>query len=139
MTTPEKKQEETINAVRRLIQVKEPVLHRIPSWLTKRLRAFGRRQHVGGYSAEMIMQSYMPCSMHWLDHWGTLKPGCCCSDAAAFVSEPYGLTDKDAKEVTRFCEALGGLSWHVEADSWWYPGSTVRIVIHDVRTEKSAS
>jgi hypothetical protein len=61
----------------------------------------------------------------WLDHWGSTRY----RRLQAFTSEPYNLDENDIKaiaEIARRCDC----HWFLDANSWWYPGSTIRVVLY---------
>jgi hypothetical protein len=64
----------------------------------------------------------------WLDHCGSTRLH---NGSIAFVSEPYGLTPGALAAVEALAERLG-CRWHVSANSWWFPASTLRIVFEEV-------
>lgn len=71
-----------------------------------------------------------------LDHWGSSAGSFkCCQHQENFVTEPYGFGSKEAKALDNFCAALGGLTWHISSNTWHNPGSTVRVVIHEVQKD----
>jgi len=43
-----------------------------------------------------------------------------------YISHPYGLAFGDLKEIVEACEA-NGLEAHIDARSWYFPGSTLRV------------
>lgn len=70
----------------------------------------------------------------WVDHIGRAKPSefaCCHDHKEVFISETYNFGFDDAYEVERFCQKHN-LVWHVSANSWHFPGRTIRIIIHPV-------
>jgi hypothetical protein len=121
-----------IEQARKLLQPSEVTLHKFPIWLKKRIAAYRKEHGIPAISKEMDFQNVI-CDIadcHWLDHWGTSQTGhfVCCRDC--FVSEPYDFTLKTAQALEAICQALG-LVWHVTSDSWWNPGNTLRITIHE--------
>jgi hypothetical protein len=61
---------------------------------------------------------------NWLDHFGQTKWG----KQTAFVSEPYTIDRAMIDNIDDFCR-LADVEWRLLADSWHFPGRTVRIVI----------
>lgn len=59
----------------------------------------------------------------FLDHWGSTITEIGRRD---FVSEPYMDHDRAAEFANRVGGVLG-CKWYVDANSWWYPGHTIRI------------
>jgi len=45
-----------------------------------------------------------------------------------YVSHPYYIDDDAFSYLTKFCE-LNGLHFDVDANSWYYPGFTVKLMI----------
>lgn len=117
--------------VRQLLQPTPVKYHHVPKWLRLRLlQSFGKGAGTTkGSSLLFIAHHETLVSTQWLDHDGstTLIDG-----TRAYVSEPYDFNWAAAKAVQAFCERLG-LNWVVEANSEWYPGRTLRIVITEPR------
>ncbi len=139
-------QEQLIADARRLLKPGEVRLHKMPTWLNRRLVAYRKTQGLDRLPLSMLLGHTVPsiCGPHsggWVDHWGMSDGGpfACCGEAPNLVSEPYGFGTETAKALDRFCEALGGLKWHVSSNSWWFPGSTVRIIVHEVMPAVSPS
>jgi hypothetical protein len=125
--------------VRRLLKPGEVKLHKVPPWLTKRLHVYRKAHALSRLPSSLILEETIPIidSGRWLDHWGTsnVGPFACCHKSLNFVSEPYEFGAREAKTLDRFCGALGGgLQWHVSSNTWWYPGHTVRITIHEMQS-----
>jgi hypothetical protein len=132
-----------IKAAREILQPRKVKLGQIPAWLNVRLRAYRRRRTWPDtrYScddsfsdtirriAEEATVKDMPW---WLDHWGTCienRYDCCAKAGVCFVSEPYHFCGDTAKLLDALAKALD-LTWHVLPNSYWYPGHTQRIVLH---------
>lgn len=114
-------QRKLIAEARQLLRPGEVKLHKTPPWLNKKLRAYHKRTQV-----HLLTEPW-----RWLDHWGTSAGPYSCCQGPVFVSEPYAFGFDEAEALMRFCDKLGGLTWHVSSNTWWYPGSTVRITIHE--------
>ncbi len=136
--------EERITRARKILKPNEVKLGEIPGWLSKRVRAYLKRRDI----------PVSPCKLYALheafhdivceagiddrfeqlfDHWGTSKGGpyVCCNEAGrCFVTEPYGFGWTKARMAEAFCSTLG-LTWHVSSNTWWNPGATVCISIHE--------
>lgn len=123
--------------------VQEPELHVMPAWLKSRVHAAIKRGDIpksgyilNGWSAvqhaiQSIKDLIPDTGGWWFDHAGRLK----CEDGTfVLISEPYQLNDGPVRQLDLFCKILG-LTYHVEARSWWFPGRALRIVI----TEKQPS
>jgi len=129
-------QEPTKSEMRQLLRAGAVDLHEVPSWLTQRIRAYRKAKGLEPVPSGLFQHSLLGIAdgdFTWLDHWGESKKGpyTCCQTAPNFVSEPYSFSSKDARSLDAFCNALGGLEWHVSSDTWWNPGRTVRITIHE--------
>jgi hypothetical protein len=136
--TDEASQRKLIEDSRLLLKPCEVKLHSTPPWLNKRLRDYRRSRKLDTVPISMLLTWTIQDIGHqerWLDHWGTSVRGpfACCNNTAKlnFVSEPYGFSRNTAKELDLFCDVLGGLDWHVSSNTFWYPGATVRITIHE--------
>ena len=134
-----REQERFIDDARRLLRPGEVKLHKRAAWLTERLIVYRRTHGLRVLPASMVLGDTASTICgdrgEWLDHWGTcdIGPFACCHKGLNFVSEPYGFGTEQAQALDRFCKALGGLDWHVSANTWWFPGNTVRITIHEKR------
>lgn len=131
----------TGDAVNRLIDKRRqkwnptPVrLYHVPNWFLRAIREYFRevkhRPAFGGLTSELAlpsMSSRLGDDGHWLDHWGsTVIDG-----REAFVSEPYAeFSQRKQRAVTRkWAEALRlKHEWRPQKESWWFPGSTYRVV-----------
>lgn len=124
----ESAQRKWIDDARKLLGARKVKLHDVPTWLKKRLRAYRKRKHLLPLPASLLLENTDTGGVHgWLDHFGTVDHP---RLGKVFVSEPYGLTDDGALSLAAYCKVLG-LEWYVDANSWWYPGHTVRIVIYE--------
>ena len=113
-----------IEAARKLLRPRPVKLNKYPRWLLRRVRALGECHRP--LPIEFIARGQIQTMAVWLDHCGTSDD----DSRESFVSEPYRFASLDARELDSFCEALG-LTWYLSSNSWWYPGRTVRIVIHE--------
>ena len=112
----------------------QPEYGRFPRWLKKRVNAAIRagkiRKHAHGLSGgwHALEHAANEFGHNWIDHQGclTLKDG-----VQVLVSEPYQMTLEAMSQLERFCYALG-LHWQIRGESWWYPNSTIRIVVSEV-------
>ena len=114
-----------IDQARELLRPSPVELHVLPSWLAKRIRA--RFGHTPGCCNSLCRLQRVALiagrgNDAWFDHWGVAvvdgRPG--------FISEPYA-NCADVKAALRFAELLD-LEVDFQANSWWYPGQTLRIV-----------
>jgi hypothetical protein len=136
-------QRQFIADARLLMKPGEIKLYKTPTWLSKRLRDWRRSKHMTTMPASMLLtqtaESLITPGQTWLDHWGTsdVGPYSCCfsklrSDKALnLISEPYTFGSDQSKMLDHFCRELGGLVWHVSSNAWWYPGHTIRVIIHE--------
>ena len=109
-----------------------PVRHEhVPDWLRRRCLKVAGTQHgitTGSFVLEHairhISDDLIPGS--WLDHWGSTRLR---NGSVAFVSEPYGLSATDFRELARFADTLD-LEVSISAASEWNPsGGTIRILL----------
>jgi hypothetical protein len=128
-------QERSIDEARRVLRPIEVALGDRPKWLGPRIAAFRRKHDLGAMSVSMAFENTVGLicpEPYWLDHWGRCRKGsaaCCYAIGDILVAEPYNFYSATAKSLDIFCKKLD-LEWHVSSNSWWYPGSTVRIEIH---------
>lgn len=59
----------------------------------------------------------------WAEHYGTTQY----NGNTYFVCEPYDLSHNEMEAVETFASKYG-LLWRLDANSWHYPGYTIRIV-----------
>lgn len=102
-------QSQQIKELRRLLNPHRVLVGRLPKWATE---------------IEFPARS-------WVDHAGIGRGefACCAAIGACYISEPYEFGKEDAEDINAFCDRHG-LDWHVSANSWHYPGHTIRIIIH---------
>lgn len=120
-----KEVERRIAEARRILEPTEVRLHRVPKWLRLlMLQKFGCRNRDTSGGGVLWNAVQTDSCGGWLDHWGsTMMCGKLC-----FVSEPYNVTAEKVADVDAFAARLG-VQWSLSANSWWYPGHTVRIVL----------
>jgi hypothetical protein len=132
-------QQRYIDEARKVLGLTEIEVCKVPRWLSSRLAGYRRENaEVALLSGLMPDQLLLDVVKHmedgqWLDYWGMLSSGpfqCCHGHEGNLVDEPYYFGSDTALALDKFCQALGGLVWHVSSDSWRYPGCTVRITIH---------
>ena len=118
--------EREIQARRRVMKPSEVDLHHVPNWFRRRLlKAYGcSDRDTAGWA--VLCHARDANDWTWLDHHGSTK----WDGQPAFVSEPYGVTAKELQQVADMCERCG-LFYRVSANSYWYPGSTIRILIFE--------
>ena len=112
-----------IREARKLLKPTEVKLHKVPGWFRKQLLKTTGCSHglTAGWS--VLQHAIDKADAHMLfDHCGStvLSTG-----TPAFVAEPYGGDVRQVTKAIRFAE-LTGLDVHISANSWWYPGQTVR-------------
>ncbi len=118
-------QQQLIDQARALLKPTPVELHKVPSWLRRKLLAtFGwENRHLRGGVDVLERAVKLHCdNRKWLAHYG----GTFIDGHEAFVSEPFGLTPEGLKSIQQFAAQLG-LRWHVDGNSWWHPGRTIRI------------
>jgi hypothetical protein len=132
-----RRQRAFIADARRLLKPNEVKLHKTPAWLTKRLRAYRKACSLAPIPSSMLLVDTLNHNGQWncwLDHWGTGDgPYVCCHKSPCLISEPYDFGPREARDLNVFCREVGGIIWHVSPNAWWFPGSTVRITIHEER------
>ena len=135
--------QQQIDAARKILKPTKVHLGEIPRWLSKRVTAYINHNHVdGGYDLpEMRLRIVIEDVAkkaglkerakysYRLDHWGISEGRYHCCPNNCFVSEPYGFCSYAAQIIEALCNALD-LEHHVDANSWHYPGHTVRIILH---------
>ena len=106
--------------------VPEPVkLGKIPGWLSRLLvKQFKIPRDVPGGMARLYWVQGRTDLLHWIDHSGVVVIG----NEQCFVSEPYGLSSKNAAALVEFCR-ITGLEFEVSAASNWFPTACLRITI----------
>lgn len=113
---------ERLASAREILQPSEVELHRVPNWLRRRmLKVYGCRD--GDTSGFGVLQNAVAVHFgdnFWLDHWGTTDGG------RVFASEPYQVNAITVALLDSFAKRLE-ISWCIEANSWWNPGSTIRL------------
>lgn len=120
--------EQQIAGDRDRLGVSEVRLHHVPNWFRLAvLRAFKApyRYHTAGWAAIYRLQAVDERCCRWIDHWGSTKV----AGQQIFVSEPYNLTDDHRNSIQQICDAIN-CDWYESSLSWWYPGHTVRVGIH---------
>lgn len=115
-----------IEQARRLLQPTPVQLHRVPNWLRRRLLAAIGCGGGGTSGYAVLAHAERLMGWRWLDHWGasTYRGQPC------FVSEPYHVSADDMAAVAELCRRCN-LDSHLSANSWWYPGETIRIAIYE--------
>jgi hypothetical protein len=124
-----------IASVRELLKPTPVRLHHVPQWLNVAVSRVAKAQ---GWKIPANMDH--PVRFGWcldqlgadgckglsgsLDHFGSWKAG----KREGFCGEPYQLNAREIAAWEAFAE-LAGLECYVSADSWWYPGWTLRISV----------
>ena len=130
---------EFIHRARELLKPSEVRLHHVPNWFRLRmLKAFGCSDGdtTGWDVLHRAVRIHFGDNAHWLDHFGSTKY----AGSVAFASEPYemAVTPDAVARLDAFTEKLG-IKWHLSANSFWYPGWTIRILLYEPgETEGSA-
>ena len=132
-----------IQVARELLKPEPVKLSAFPMWLTKRSRAYLKkngvetRWHSGSSLFNLVLQEVSkslgldyPTGM--IDHDGTCIDGPykCCQGQTCFVSEPYGFGLEWAQICDGAAKALD-ICWHVSANSFWNPPATIRLMFHE--------
>lgn len=128
-TNEQKNQTDRIEAARELLAPSEVRHHHVPNWFRLALlKAYGTGD--GWTNGPHVLQHAVSESSpdgerypSWLDHWGSTKIG----EALCFVAEPYNVNERTLRHVASIAARIG-CRWWLSPNSWWYPGSTIRIV-----------
>lgn len=115
IATNQRQQERHIAACRELLQPIPVRPSHVPGWLARRIR---QRLGIRG-CADALLHRALALAGFTVDHWGSIDGG------QRFVSEPYP-EPNDLAGAERFA-ALLGLRLKIDANSWWYPGFTLRL------------
>jgi hypothetical protein len=120
--TSEQAQMRHIREARELLKPTEVNLHHFPNWLRRALlKEFGCRYRD---TSSWGVKEQVFGGACWLDHWGTST----INDRLCFVSEPYNVSMADQIRIDEIAKRIG-CRWYLSANSWWFPGWTIRIVI----------
>ncbi len=112
-------------------KISQPDLNATPRWMRPRV-TYAIKHGVlpkpfmplyGGWWAMRHVLNHL--GSEWADHYGRVIQE---DGSQILVSEPYQLLTRGYEQLEEFCWTLG-LSYKVEARSWWCPGQTLRIVI----------
>ena len=108
------RQRATIEASRKLLKTSPVKLAHVPTWMKNAIRKVDPDHPL------LVGTS----QQGWLDHWGSI------SQAQMFVSEPYtyNFHTSTILEIEAFCRRFG-FTYAISANSWHYPGATIRIII----------
>lgn len=115
-----------IEQARKLLGPSPVRLHHVPGWFSKAIRkAYGRSRPTtpAGEAMQGLLRHHW--TERWLDHWGSTRH---CAQVA-FVAEPYGITEQEVALIATIASDLG-CDWRLCSNSWWYPGSTLRILFY---------
>jgi hypothetical protein len=104
-----------------------------PTWFKRAYRkAFGHCKHTEyGDAITRLNQNH---GFTWLDHFGESIAGG--SERRIFVSEPYSLNARQLAEIDSLAKAID-CRYEISANSWWYPGRTLRVEFHEKTAQKS--
>ena len=120
-----------IAEARRLLNPSPVQLHRVPGWLRKRLRKAFHHEAWETSGPQLLLAAVRKIGGHngdaVMDHWGTTTDA---KGRPVFVTEPYGLTATGLETIQALASACK-CEWRVEANSYWYPGHTVRVVLYE--------
>lgn len=121
------RQRQFIDDARKLLNPSPVRTSHVPTWLKKKIRAAVKAKQVAArYSdPEMVLLNDLTWENRWLDHYGTTTWR---DFKDVFVSEPYSVDGKTLSQIEQFAERLG-LECQVDANSWHFPGWTIRILL----------
>lgn len=125
--SPAFRQRDQIDRARALLKPSEVQRRRVPNWLRLALlREFGclRGLNAGADVLNHALDQIGGNVHNWLDHWGAtiLSNG-----QKVLVSEPYQVSNKSLEVVAELADRVG-CRWWISANSWHFPGRTIRIV-----------
>lgn len=138
-----RQQELRIKAARELLEPTPVRLHHFPLWMKQAMNRVAKARGFTftrdsimplGRFEELLHSLMAPEIRHKnarLDHWGSSRT----ANEESFVSEPYGMTVEAFAAWELFAE-LAGLKCCLSPNSYWYPGSTMRIEIVQPRVSK---
>ena len=125
-------QTEIIKRARKLLCPSEVKTGRIPRWMRTKLQALQRQGIINSCHKDFYLEDLKRVAdgeqspiRSWLDHWGWTD----WNFHECFVAEPYGLDEGAMKSIARFAELLDA-EYCISANSWHYPGSTIRILFY---------
>jgi len=125
----QRKQTQFIHDARALMSPSPVKYNDLPNWVRLRLLKLvkGKRgQYAVCTKWAVLDDARRLFGWEWLDHHGTTT----FRGRPAFVSEPYHLTRKDVDNIDDLCKAIG-CEWFIDANSYHYPGYTIRVLIHE--------
>jgi hypothetical protein len=90
------------------------------------LHGFGGRRQPGYVGQEAILY---PEALGWFDHTGIYWHRA--EKQYAMITQPYGLTDEKFGALQEMCNVHGLHCHRADKLSWWYPGFTSFVIVHD--------
>ena len=120
----ERRQNQRIDELRAIMKPSPVRLHHVPDWFRLVLL-----RHVGcrwgnTQGCAVLSHAQAALGLTWMDHWGSTP----FRDTVAFVSEPYQLSRNEVESIDDLAKLIG-CHWHICPNSWWYPGSTLRVLM----------
>jgi hypothetical protein len=123
-----KQQAINIETARKLLSPTPVRLHHVPKWFAVQARQLARK--IGcrlpyewtDDSIHALARRFATCEETWMDHYGSTT----IHGRMAFVAEPYPVSAETIGKIAELARQLG-LECFVSANSWWYPGWTIRI------------
>jgi hypothetical protein len=137
MSKEQMEQDKEIREARKRLKPTRVKSRHVPAWLRSRLLKLKRegklptaRKWPNNYELLMAAEKAAGC-VHLFDHWGSTQR----NGKIVLVSEPYGPC---VKSVVKLADFLG-VECSIEANSWHYPGCTVRVVYYPHEHNKEQS
>lgn len=117
---------EWIEDARLVLKPLQVKLNHVPNWFRKAvIKAFPKQGISSGADVGLFLLNH--AYRHgWLDHWGSSNRILNGEPISVFVTEPYQIDHLDLLAVSGLADKLN-CCYGVFANSWWFPGSTLRI------------
>ncbi len=142
-----KEQAKAISQARLLLRPEMVKTGKIPRWLSKRITAYWKARKAKRPSTfslrdticDVARRAGLEPRADFLDHYGTTEGGLygCCDEAGeCFVAEPYDICGLCVQLLDALEVALD-VEWHITANSWHFPGRTIRITIHEPSPDRT--
>lgn len=122
-----------------IVQASPVQLHTIPTWLGELLLEVTGTEPAYGAPADYHVALWHALEENefdgddaagketvWLRHWGTAIV----DEREVFVSELWRITSATMQDIEWFAQYVG-CAFYISGQSWWKPGRTVRVVLHE--------
>ena len=124
-------QSELIKAARELLEPTPLKKGKIPIWFSKKITKFAREHNIDNDLSSVcwyISEQLGINNPWWIDHWGAGRDDRYNNTGICFISEPYGIGTDDLRLLDSLCDSMD-ISYYISANSYHFPGKTIRIVI----------